>query len=124
MCNAPATFKTLTESAFFVVFACCINVTSSIVEALTRRAILPYLGVHLWYPGHVILGNCILVDPQKIDAVLKWPLPKHKKDLRRFLALYSYYRIFVFSFADVAKPLQRLIRKKFHTCDQKNARRQ
>ena len=48
------------------------------------------------------------VDPRKIAAVRDLPVPTCNVDLRRFIKLCNYYRLFVDDYADVAAPLTRL----------------
>ncbi|BES90780.1 multicellular organismal development [Nesidiocoris tenuis] len=60
------------------------------------------------YLGHVISKQGVQTDPVKTKAVLEWPVPKSKKNVRAFLGFCSYYRRFVKGFADIAKPLTRL----------------
>ncbi|XP_059290165.1 uncharacterized mitochondrial protein AtMg00860-like [Lycium ferocissimum] len=45
--------------------------------------------------GHVVTGNGIKVDPQKISAVKDCPRPTSVTDIRSFLGLANYYRKFV-----------------------------
>ena len=74
--------------------------------------------------GHVVSKEGISTDPEKIDAVLNWPVPKTLTKLRSFLGLYSYYRKFIKGFASLAKPLHHLTEKdvKFEwNCDCQNA---
>lgn len=47
------------------------------------------------YLGHVITKNGIAVDPEKIKAIMDWPIPKDVVDIRSFMGLAGYYRIFV-----------------------------
>ena len=47
----------------------------------------------------------------KIEGVLKWPIPQYIWDVRRFLGLANYYICFVKDFAKVALPLNKLTKK-------------
>ena len=61
------------------------------------------------YLGHVVSDQGIATDPQKTEKVLSWPVPTCCSDVRSFLGLCSYYRRFVPSFANLAKPLHLLL---------------
>ena len=61
--------------------------------------------------GHVILAEGIYVDPQKIEAVVKWERPTNVTEVRSFLGLAGYYRRFVEGFSKIAIPMTRLTRK-------------
>ena len=51
------------------------------------------------------------MEKKKIDEVLSWPEPKNIKDVRKFLDLANYYRRFIKDFAQIARPMNILIRK-------------
>ena len=65
----------------------------------------------LQYLGHVIHKNTISMDPQKIDAITRWPEPKNVKELQTFLGLCNFYAKFVRHFAHIAVPLHELLWK-------------
>lgn len=64
--------------------------------------------------GHVVSGDGISTDPEKIRAVAQWPTPSRVKDVRSFIGLASYYRRFVPGFARIASPLHALIKRGAH----------
>jgi len=61
--------------------------------------------------GHVVSGDEIATDPEKIKLVEEWPTPTNLKQLRGFLGLIGYYRKFVMGYAHIAGPLNRLMKK-------------
>lgn len=61
--------------------------------------------------GHVISGEGILPDPEKIHALKNWPLPKNVEEVIRFVAFANYYRKFIPNFAKLAYHLTRLTKK-------------
>lgn len=62
--------------------------------------------------GHVISADGIEPDPAKISSVVEWPVPRNVSDVRAFIGLASYYRRHVKGFADIARPLHELTRKR------------
>ena len=42
--------------------------------------------------GHVVLGDGVSVDPDKVEAVLNWSKPTSVTEIRSFLGLAGYYR--------------------------------
>ncbi|UYV65991.1 K02A2.6-like, partial [Cordylochernes scorpioides] len=74
--------------------------------------------------GHVVNENGIHPDPEKVEAILKFPSPKSIPDVRSFLGLCSYYRRFVENFSCKAKPLNDLLKNDAKFCwnkEQENA---
>ena len=62
------------------------------------------------YLGHLINAEGIHTDPKKIQAVVDWPEPRHKTDVRSLLGTCGYYRKFIRGYSELAGPLTRLLR--------------
>ena len=132
LCNAPATFKRLMENVLGDL-RCLIYLDDIIVHASTFERELERLRLvlsHLRAPnlklnpkkcelfrckvmslGHVVCAEGVSTDPDKIEAVKTWRVPRNAKEVRRFVGLCTYYRQFVRSFSDVARPLHELTEK-------------
>ena len=63
------------------------------------------------YLGHKITDKGIYPDESKFDTIKNYPLPKNADDVRRFVAFCNYYRKFIRSFAEIANPLNNLLKK-------------
>ena len=61
--------------------------------------------------GHVVSGDGIQVDPNKIEAITEWPMPTTFTKVRSFLGLAGYYRRFMKDFSKIVAPLTRLTQK-------------
>ena len=59
--------------------------------------------------GHILLAKGILVNPEKVEKVKTWPVPKKIKEVQSFLGLASYYRRFIDKFAEKARCLHKLV---------------
>jgi hypothetical protein len=60
------------------------------------------------YLGDIIFGEGISMDPEKVKAIMEWPVPKNVHEVRSFMGLESYYRIFVEGFSKIVKPITTL----------------
>ena len=133
LCNAPATFERLMEhvlsglplsvalvyiddvlvpgrtfadhlSNLHTVFQ---RIRSANLKLAPHKCML--LQQKVGYLGHVISGEGISTDPRKIEAINTWPSPESVSQLRSFLGLCSYYRRFIPFFADIARPLHKML---------------
>jgi len=54
----------------------------------------------------VVMGEeKVEMKEEKVEGVLKWSTPQCVRDVRKFLGLANYYKIFVKDFAKVALPM-------------------
>eukprot|EP00253_Pinus_taeda_P019676 PITA_19676 len=133
--NAPATFMCLMNNIFHqyldrfvLIFIDDILIYSCTIEEHQEhlRMVLQTLREHqlyakfskcdfskeeIQYLGHVITRDGIAVDPEKIKAIMEWPVPKDVVDIRSFMGLTGYYRRFVEGFSKVAFPITSLQKK-------------
>lgn len=80
------------------------NLTLNLAKCEFCHATITYLGKEV---GH---GTFRPVEA-KVQAIVDFPVPKSKRDLRRFLGMAGYYRSFCKNFSVVVKPLTDILRK-------------
>jgi hypothetical protein len=61
--------------------------------------------------GHVISNGGISVDPAKVKEIVAWSIPTIVTEVRSFLGLAGYYRIFIEGLSKIAKPMTSLLEK-------------
>lgn len=135
LCNAPATFERLMERVLSglqweicLVYLDDIIVMSSTFEQHLERlekvfARLRDAGLKLkpkkcnffcsevLYLGHLVTSKGLATDPDKVEKVKNWPIPRSLKQVRAFLGLAGYYRKFIRNFSVIASPLHKLTQK-------------
>lgn len=63
------------------------------------------------YLGHVVSGEGVATEPEKITAISQWPTPTDATKLRSFLGLAGYYRRFIKNYGIICKPLHNSLKK-------------
>lgn len=64
--------------------------------------------------GYVISPEGVAMDESKVNAVLKWSVPRTLKELQRFLGFANFYRRFIRNFSSVVSPLTSMVKKGTH----------
>ena len=64
----------------------------------------------LSFLGHVLTPEGLKPSAAKIKSITEWPVPQTASELRSFVFLCSYYRKFVYRFADIASPMHEVLR--------------
>ena len=62
--------------------------------------------------GHIVCSEGVKVDPRKTEVVKSWPRPFNPTDIKIFLGLAGYDRIFVEGFSSITSSLMALIQNK------------
>lgn len=130
--NAPATQQRLVDMMFgpefdLKVFAYLddivtvsstfedhVSLLNSILEKLKQANLTinidkcQFFRSQLKYLGYVVDMNGLRTDPEKVEAILNYPTPTCRKDLKRFLGTATWYRRFVPNFSTIAGPLNKL----------------
>lgn len=63
------------------------------------------------YLGHIVGQGCIKPDPNKVDAITDFPVPRTVRQVRSFLGMCGWYHRYIAGFADIAAPMTDLIKK-------------
>ena len=58
--------------------------------------------------GHVMSASGVSVEPDKVEAIMSWKIPKSAFKIRSFFGLAGYYKRFIEDFSRLAAPMTRL----------------
>jgi len=135
LCNAPATFQRLMDKVLrdyvwqsVVVYMDDVNVFSkswkdhldhlrNVFECIKKAGLklnpekCKFGSEELKFLGHIIKKEGIQMDPEKLEAVSNFPIPKNLTQLKSFLGLTGWYRMFVKNYAVRTAPMRELCKK-------------
>ena len=60
--------------------------------------------------GHILRADGILTQDSKFSVIKNWPPLTDIRSVRAFVSLCSYYRKFIWRFAEIASPLTDLLK--------------
>ena len=63
------------------------------------------------YLGFIVSKDGISPDPAKVEAIVSWPIPRNVSEVRGFLGLAGWCRVFVKEYAIITEALTKLTRK-------------
>ena len=136
MCNSPAIFQVMMDSIFadliekgyVIVYMDDILILSKTKDLLRKytRLVLQWLWEHdlylkpkkcefekekIKYLGMIVQQGKISMDPVKLGGIQDWPIQTSVKEVRLFLGFGNFYWQFIQKFADLAWPLNNLLKK-------------
>lgn len=136
LCNAPSTFQRLMDVVlggyrwdFCMVYLDDIIIYSQTFEdhlthlqkifdklrnaGLKMKAAKCAFGLEeVPFLGHVVSPEGVKPNPEKIKAIVDWPIPESRQLLASFLGFIQYYRRYIYNFSEKAAPLMELKRGK------------
>ena len=62
--------------------------------------------------GKIVNAEGVKTNPESIQKILDWPVPKSKKQVQQFLGLANYHRDHIKNFSEIARPLYKLTEAK------------
>ena len=63
------------------------------------------------YLGFIVSKDVISPNLDKVEAVVNWPIPRSVSEVRGFLGLIGWCRIFVKDYSFITRPLTKLTKK-------------
>ncbi|KAL0561485.1 hypothetical protein IC582_001913 [Cucumis melo] len=110
--NAPATFQALMNNIFrpFLRKFVLVFFDDILIYSKNEKDHVEHIE-KIEYLRHIISGEGVEVDSEKIKAVADCPCPTNIREVRGFLGLTGYYRRFVQHYGSIAAPLTQLLKK-------------
>jgi len=61
--------------------------------------------------GHIISDEGVKADRERSEAILRYPVPKIQRQLRKFLGICNFHQHFILNYSSYGEPLLILLRK-------------
>ena len=130
LCNSPATFQKMMNEIFHDMLDVCVVYIDDLMIFMATdnqeehdRIVLEVLRclcdndlfvkpekccfrvTEVDFLGMIVSRDGIKMDPEKVDAILKWPEPTNVKQVHAFLGLSNFYRRFIKDYAIISRPM-------------------
>jgi len=136
LCNSPATFQKMMNEIFHDMSDVCVvyiddlmiftntddqekhdRIVLEVLKCLHNNDLFVkpekcrFCVTEVDFLGMIVSCDGIKMDPEKVNAILKWPEPMNIKQVHAFLGLSNFYRRFIKDYAIMARPLTDLMCK-------------
>lgn len=58
----------------------------------------------------IVIIEGVKMNPEKLERIVKWPIPKNVIDVQSFLGMCNFYWRFIFDFSNIAHPLHAILK--------------
>lgn len=70
-----------------------------------------FLQREIGFLGHIVTQDGVKPNPETVQKILDWPLPKTQKQIKQFLGLTGYYRKFIKDYSKLTKPMSKYMKQ-------------
>ena len=74
-----------------------------------------FFKTQIHYLGHIITDEGVMMDPVKVEEILRWPPPRNMEEVQIFLGLAGFYRKYIKDYAKIAVPMTDQLKNKGRT---------
>ena len=136
LCNSPATFQHMIDNLFVhqltngwlliymdnmliatndntTIHINCIHESLKVLcdnDLFIKPSKCDFMVRKVKFLGFIIENGTVSMDPIKVDIV-NWPAPQNLRQLHSFLGFCNFYHRFIYHYADLARPLNKLLQK-------------
>lgn len=70
-----------------------------------------WISTEIHYLGMIVNKDGTCPDPEKVQSIKEYPIPRNLKQLQSFLGMVNFYRTYIPKYSDIARPLHDLTQK-------------
>lgn len=78
-----------------------------------KRSKCTFFTPHIKYLGFVVTQDEITMDRAKVKDILEWPVSNSVKEIRGFLGITRWYKVFINDYSLIVAPLTNLLKKEY-----------
>ena len=64
-----------------------------------------FVAKEIQYLGNIISAKGMWMDPEKVEAILRWSTPKNLQELQIFSSMLGFYQQYVKDYAKISVPM-------------------